>query len=530
LPTGKVLFWQTWTESTGLWDPVSNQFSTADVPLHNPFCAGHAWLADGRLLVVGGHVSNDNGEHRANIYNPWTNTWTDNVPNMPSLSNPPSPYVTGQRGRWYPSATTLGNGDVLVMAGGMNGNFNPDNNPLPQVYQASTNTWRNLTSAYKDLPYYPRTFLLPNGNVVSTADYDNRTQFINPTGTGSWSSYTTSTLDDAIVDYGSAVMYEPGKVAYFGGGYVTNKIATIDLTVPRPTWSYAAEHMAQPRRQHNATILADGTVLITGGSSADEWNDPSTLVTQAEIWDPVTQEVTQVANANASIFRGYHSVALLLPDGRVLSAGGNHDLPTYSENRNAEIYSPPYLFKGPRPTVTAAPTSAELGRTFFVATPDADDISKVTFVVPGSVTHSQNWTQRINYLDFEEVPGGLAITLPENANEAPVGYYMMFLVNSNGVPSMANFMRALPKSAGLAGDFNSDGVVDARDYVVYRKGAGSTYDYGDFIDWKRHFGQMGGSGASAPTVPQPSGVVMGGILLMVYGFCYRRSANRVGCR
>ena len=221
----------------------------------------------------------------------------------------------------------------------------------------------------------------------------------------------------------------------------------------------------------------------------------------AEIWDPETEFVTQVAEANESIYRGYHSTALLLPDGRVLVTGGDHDTGGFQNNLNAEIYSPAYLFKGPRPTITAAPAVAELGRTIYVETPDAADITKALWVAPGSVTHAQNWSQHANHLELTQVEGGMAITLPENENAAPLGYYMLFLVNNNGVPSVAEWVRAAA-STSLPGDFNLDGAVNAADYVVWRKGLGTTYTPADFIEWRMHFGETAGAGSGA-SVPEP---------------------------
>ena len=506
LPTGKVMIWQSWRESVGLWDPVTEQFSAADLPLHNPFCSGHAWLPDGRLLIAGGHIENNVGEARANIYNPFTNTWADNVPNMPNVPSNPTPPSgnANKNGRWYPSATTLGNGDVLVLSGDMD--YAGNTNPLPQIYQAATNSWSNLTTAYNVLPLYPRVFLAPNGSVYSLSDYGGNTERLNTAGTGSWTT-VANTHFDGRPNYGSAVMYDAGKVVYIGGGDSPTATAEIiDLNLPNPSWSYTAGNMAQPRRQHNATILADGTVLVTGGSSVSGFNTAAGQVALAEIWDPATGLFTPVAPAS-SVYRGYHTTALLLPDGRVIMAGGNHDSPTYTENRNAEIYSPPYLFNGPRPTVTAAPDTAELGHSFFVETPDAASIADVTWIVPGSVTHAQDWTQRANHLEFTVVEGGLAITLPSNPNAAPPGYYMLFLINDNGVPSVAEWIHAALPGPGLPGDFNADGAVDAADYVVWRTGLGTTYTVADYIDWQQHFGESSGGGSST-AVPEPDGTVL----------------------
>jgi hypothetical protein len=521
LPTGRVLFWQYSASSVGLWDPVTQQFSAADLPIHNPFCSGHAWLPDGRLLVAGGHIENNVGETRNNIYNPFTNAWADNVSNMPVVPSTPAPPpdTAGRDGRWYPSATTLGNGDVLVLSGDMD--YPGNTNPLPQIYQPATNSWRNLTGAYKQLPLYPRTFLAPNGTVYSLSDYSGNTHRLNTSGTGSWTTVTNMNFDDRI-NYGSAVMYDTGKVVFIGGGDGPTATAeTIDLNLPNPTWSYTAGSMAQPRRQHNATILADGTVLVTGGSSVGGFNNSAGQVALTEIWDPATGMFTPVA-ATSSVFRGYHTTAVLLPDGRVLMAGGNHDSPNYIENRNAEIYSPPYLFKGARPTVTSAPDVAELGRSIYVETPNADSIVKALWIVPGSVTHAQDWTQRANVLSFTQVDGGLAITLPDDGNQAPPGYYMLFLVNNNGVPSVAEWVRATLPTGDLPGDFNRDNAVDGADYVMWRKGLGTTHTPADLVDWRLHFGESAGAG-SGFSAPEPC--VFPFLMLGVASLWLRRGAH-----
>jgi hypothetical protein len=548
LPTGKVMFWQTWNTSTGLWDPATGQFTTPQHPPsnHNIFCSGHAWLPDGRLLVAGGHVLNAVGSHRADIYNPFTNTWANRdaaVPNVPNMGPDVIGDLVNTGKRWYPSATTLGNGDVLVLSGdvGPENNYG-DTNRNTQIYRVASNTWQTLHGARRPandlLPEYPRVFLAPDGRVVSISDVNDDTEFLSLEGDGSWSQ-----LDDRIDpdtwSYGPAVMYDVGKIATFGGGEdpPSKRISLLDLNQPNPQWNFAPQDMAQPRRQNNATILADGTVLITGGSSKSGFNNNTGFIPGAELWDPETMTVTPMAAAS-NVYRGYHSNSLLLPDGRVLVSGGNHD--DGLENKNAEIYSPPYLFKGARPTVTAAPDVVELGDTIFVATPDAASIAKALMIVPGSTTHAQDWTQRINYLDVAATDGGVNLMLPDSGNHAPPGYYMLFLVNSEGVPSVAEWMKVelrtvQPDNA----DFNGDLIVDGADFLVWQRNlggpAGAVHATGDANDdglidaddlaiWQTQFG-------TTPTplgiaAPEPSTWVSVPAALAAIGSIVRRSTAK----
>ncbi|NJN43539.1 MAG: DUF1929 domain-containing protein, partial [Anaerolineae bacterium] len=155
----------------------------------------------------------------------------------------------------------------------------------------------------------------------------------------------------------------------------------------------------------------------------------------AEVWDPQTETWTTLA-AGAR-YRGYHSTALLLPDGRVWVGGGGHIDPLGGPQYNYEIFSPPYLFKGPRPTITHAPSVVTYGQAFEVATPDGADIQQVTWVRLGAVTHAFNENQRINTLAYGLSAEGLAVTSPSDPNLAPPGHYMLFILNAQGVPSQA---------------------------------------------------------------------------------------------
>ena len=178
-----------------------------------------------------------------------------------------------------------------------------------------------------------------------------------------------------------------------------------------------------------------------------------------------------------------------------------------------------------RPTITSAPDIASLGDTIFVATPDAASIAKALWIVPSAVTHAQNWTQRANTLEFDVAEGGLNIALPADENEAPVGYYMLFLVNADGTPSMAEWIRATPNTA-LDGDFNRDGVVDAADYTVWRNGLGTKYEPEDYDLWKSNYGTPNGSGSIADAAGVPEPTVAALIMIALLATCGIRRERR----
>jgi hypothetical protein len=419
LPTGEVMIWPGDVAGGGvsgndprLWDPVTQSTSLLAKPGYDVFCSGHSFLADGQLLVTGGHIQTNVGLPNASVYNPFTDTWTA-VPNM-------------NAGRWYPTNTTLANGDVLVVSGSID--LNLGSNPLPQVFEAATGTWRNLTNAQLSLDLYPRMHLAPNGKVFNSGP-SQVTRYLDTSGAGSWTAVANRIL---YRDYGSSVLYDNGKVFIMGGGDPpTNTAEVIDLNAASPAWRTVAP-MVYARRQLNATMLPDGNILVNGGTSGAGWSNPDFPIYPAEMWNPATETWTTMASAQ--IPRLYHSIAALLPDGRVLTTGGNG----YPQ---AEIYEPPYLFKGGRPTITSAPASVVYGQTFFVQSPDAVAVTQVNWIRLPSVTHAFNTEQRINRLSFSQAAGGLNVVAPANPNLAPVGYYMLFILNGNGVPSVARIVR-----------------------------------------------------------------------------------------
>ena len=128
----------------------------------------------------------------------------------------------------------------------------------------------------------------------------------------------------------------------------------------------------------------------------------------------------------------------------LVGGGGRNGLTPDSDEPSVEFYSPPYLFRGPRPTISAAPRAIRYGTSFWIATPDAAHIASVALMRPGSVTHAFNEDQLFVPLAFTPGIGGLTIQAPATGNVAPPGYYMIFIVDANGVPSMAPFASVGP--------------------------------------------------------------------------------------
>ena len=415
LPNGTVLSWGQ-AGVPQVWDPATGTFTAVPSPSWL-FCAGHDFLPDGRLLVTGGHIAAGLGLPNTNLFDAGTGSW--------------QPGAAMAQGRWYPTTTTLPSGEVVTISGtDESGTYVT----IPEVGDGTT--WHKLTTADLALPYYPRTFVAPDGRVFYAGEWQ-QTYYLDVTGSGTWSNGPLRMF--GMRDYGSAVMYEPGKILYVGGGDPpTNTAEIIDLNQANPAWTYTGP-MAFPRRQLNATVLPTGDVLVTGGTSTGGFNNPLGAVHAAELWSPATGTWTLMASN--TVVRIYHSTSLLLPDGRVLHTGSG-DAAGAVDELTYELYSPPYLFQGARPSVTGVtPDVVGYGQTLLVGTPDAASIAKVTFIRLGSVTHAFDQATRLVPLSFSQAAGGLSVTLPASRTTAPPGPYMLFLVNAVGAPSVARIMK-----------------------------------------------------------------------------------------
>jgi hypothetical protein len=436
LPSGKVIAWDGWQQPqpTVIGDPTSpSTLTTVNAP-DSIFCDGGASLPDGRLLVVGGWgglTTGNLGLADTNIFDPATNTWT----RVADMHTP----------RWYPSLTELADGRYVAVSG------NSTNSSVwadtPEVYDPATNAWTLLTGVSTPQVHedeYPFSYLVPSGKVFTIGpDEDN--SFLLDANAQTW----TPTGGASGIHNGSSVMYRPGKILYTGGGVninaagpAFNTAATIDLTGANPTWQQIAP-MNQARVYHTLTMLADGTVLASGGEDNTDQGIVTTGVLPGEIWNPATGVWTPVAAMGTA--RNYHSTALLMPDGRVLVGGGGHSFGLSTTGQySAQFYSPPYLSAGPRPTITNAPASATYGGAIAVSTPDAASIRSVNLVSLGADTHQLDMNQHFVPLSFSANGSGVTVTAPSGSALAPPGYYMLFLVNDKGVPSTAAMIRILP--------------------------------------------------------------------------------------
>ena len=417
--------------SERLWDPATESFAAIPTGL-NLFCAGQITIGDGRLLVVGGHVQAYEGIKDTILFNPQTGTWAQGADMSVA--------------RWYPTVTQLPDGRAFVVSGdnitlkepGMSVPLTDASNTLPSIYNPATDTWTDLPQASRRMPLYPFMFLLPNGKLFDAGpDTTTRTFDLN---TNQWSVVGQSPIDGQ-----SAVMYRPGKILKSGtwsdpefpGRATTNRAAAIDMTAASPAWQEVAP-MKYRRAYHTLTVLPDGKVLATGGQTSTDGVDRRTGVLAAEMWNPDTNTWTTMASNRRP--RLYHSSAILLPDARVLLAGGGAFGTAHNE-KSGEIYSPPYLFKGPRPTITSGPSTLNYGQQFTVDTPDAARIQSASLVRMGSVTHNLDMDQRFMNLPVTAGSGSVQLGGPTNANVAPPGMYMVFLINDQGVPSVGKIVK-----------------------------------------------------------------------------------------
>ncbi len=429
-----------------VWDPQTGTI-TVQTLLWDVFCNGMAALPDGRFLIVGGSsaVAPPYGDFRATVFDAATTKFTQ---------------VEGMaHGRWYGTVTELSDGGLMAFSGLVEAGYTSKplegggergiHNQDVEIYHVGSG-WSPEDEAPWVPPLYPRMHLLPDGTVFYSGETTSSNIF-NPFNQ-TWTLNVANTVYTGVRVGGSSVLlplrpensYAP-RVMILGGDHVATATAEIiDLSVTNPAWRSIAP-MSLPRVRMNAVILPTGKVLALGGSSADE--DPNTASLATDLFDPTTETWS---SAGVAVYpRLYHSCALLMPDATIWVAGSNPAKGTYEQHM--EVYSPAYLFAADdngnvipavRPTISSAPAEIGYGASFAIATPDSAGISSAVLVRPGSPSHSFDFEQRLVGLSFSASdPGTLTATAPPNGSTAPPGYYMLFLINQAGVPSVAEFVR-----------------------------------------------------------------------------------------
>lgn len=448
LRTGRVIFLG---HATFLWDPTDEVNPVFDSPsveaTDNLYCCGHTFLSDGWLLAAGGGgCSTANAIAAGWKFNPIASTWTKCSDEMGTPTTPNK--------RWYPTCVTLGDepGRVLIASGGPS---------QMEIYAESTDSFLPVTvtgGVTKSFPQtYPGLHLLPGGEIFyaptgfrncnsspgtyASIEESGYFKFTGPT-TGYW----TNTGHNDRTKGMSVLVLQPSypfvSVMVVGGGDATTSTTSqmINLSTLAPSWGAAIPLPdGLSRINPNVVLLPDGTVFVCGGrfESAPE-PDGGTCW----LFDSQTSTWAEMASLNYP--RAYHSVALLLPSGKVAVTGGSPNGCSHSDIRSIEIFNPPYLFRGSPPTIANVPSVVHHGAAFEIETPDAADIAKVVLVRPMSVTHQTDMEQRVVHMVFSQSgPSKLNTMAPDGVHPhamAPRGYYMLFILNSNGVPSESTFI------------------------------------------------------------------------------------------
>ena len=450
-------------DHTRIFNCSTFSVGTLASPTSDVFCCGHCLLDDGSLLVAGGTEVfdpffglNDAWQYRSG------SGWTKVV------DMTPQPGSSGGGGRWYPTLLTLPDGTGLAMSGAPNSSDSRGNNNSPEIFQrvpAPGGTWTNLGNS-DEVSLYPRIMVVPEQpgltgySVFITNGAGDETKLFNPS-TNQWFSLGSGPSSPIYSGWGGSAVLLPLSSA---DGYRARVLVTgdehakiFDLGNRAAGWTATASRPAFPglstpphRNNSTAVLLPTGDVFVSGGT-AD--GSDANAVLAAELY--MTATGTWCLLESATVPRNYHSVALLMPDGRVWTAGSNIDCrrsfqppfnpgTTNNMELRMEIYEPWY-YSQPRPTISSAPAVVEWGESFQVQTPQAGAASRVVLMRAGSSTHAFDNDQRCVILDFTR-PGGskLQVTAPPNRNVAPPGYYMLFVLDCEGVPSVGRFILLAP--------------------------------------------------------------------------------------
>lgn len=458
LPNGRI-FYMDWSHQAKVLDPNTGSESNVSMS-ENLFCAGQAPLPNGNILLAGGTLRSDTEADNCNgkwhgLNSAYEFNWS---------TNRLTKVASMKHGRWYPTCVTMGDGKVMVTQG-----FDEygDNNRLVEIYNPSSKTWSissatsggsrytvgesavgmcggagspSYSGATPDLTLYPRMHLMPSGNIV-TAGMLGNIRLWNRSN-GSWSRLGSSSPSNR--DYGTSVLLplnntttEKGKILIVGGSPTSADPAIrtcqiLDFNAGNPSIKTVGS-LAYGRKYLAPVILPDGKVVVFGGAAQDNSNPRYA----PEMFDPSTERWTTLPAA--SVPRVYHQVALLLPDGRVWTAGST---PSGSNGElRTEFFRPGY-FAATRPSISGAPSVGGYGGSITVPTSSASTISRATLMKCPDTTHHYDSNMRCIRLSVKSrTSNSVTVGAPLNANLAPPGYYYIHIINTSGIPSAAKIIK-----------------------------------------------------------------------------------------
>jgi len=426
LPTGEVLFFGVRPEPlSSRFDPVTHAVTDVPPPQWSPSCTGHVFLPDGRLLVTGGRDQvQDLGYPHAYVYDPFTHEWQEQVGDH-------------RRGRFYPTNVILGDGRVVSMSGYMSTAGHGLKNDDIEIWDPlDQGNWELV--AERELPWYPLLHLMEDGTLF-LAGPGRDTDFFDP-DTAAWTPVGPRTSPRRY--FAPSILLPPNNRRVLvvggnngsqtGGGVPVASAELIDFGSFPFAWRETAP-MGFARQDHSSVVLPDATVLIVGGKSTHLGPANSgKAVFYPEVFDPATETWSVLAPHRHP--RKQHSTALLLPDARVLVAGR-------PQINSLEIFSPPYLFRGERPVLVSAPDEIPFRGTMQLELTSPTRVNRLVLMRLSSVTHSVSFGQRYVDLGTVQGTGSIAVSTPDEPDEAPPGYYMLFAVSADGVPSVSKILR-----------------------------------------------------------------------------------------
>ena len=408
----------------GVWDPATGQHTEINNDNHDMFCAAPAMGIDGRPIFAGGR----NAVRSSTVFDWQTNQWvrTEDM----------------HDGRWYASSTTMPDGSIVTATGSIG-------TGVGKVERFSAGSgWMRLAGAQwvSGMTHdFPHNLVAPNGRLIYTGPAG-WMRWIDPSGSGSMTMTDTFFPGNRTGQSGGLVMYDEGKVLFAGGSVVgggtTNVAHIADISTATPTVTAVAP-MQFRRRYHNALMLPDGKAIVIGGNTTGLAFRDDGSIFAPEMWDPATGVWTELADM--AIPRNYHSVALLLPDGRIFSGGGGLSANTATNHQDAQLFSPPYLFNpdgspAVRPQLSSAPAMSSPGGSVQVT--GSANIERFTMVRMMATTHAFSSDVRfLNVSHTTTAAGTYQLALHPNINVLVPGYWMLFGIDAQGTPSVASILK-----------------------------------------------------------------------------------------